>query len=248
MTCAVIMQPTYLPWIGYFDLIDQSDVFVFLDNVQFNKRSWQQRNRIRTAKGLEWLTVPVYTKGRRHQLISEVQIVLGSSFPEDHVKAVKFNYAKASYFESYFSEFQAILLSSGSSLSELNQKLIRWLAEKFGLETRFETSSSLKVNGRRSELLANICEAVGATTYLSPVGSADYLLEEQEQFSKRGISVFLQGYAHPKYRQVFSPFMPFACALDLLLNEGPKSIEIIRSGRKKRLSLEEYSESVQKEV
>lgn len=239
---AVIMQPTYLPWLGYFDLIDQSDVFVFLDDVQFSKQSWHQRNRIRTPKGLEWLTVPVRREGRLHLLIREVKIVQGTYFPRGHIRGIEFNYKGAPYFDTYFPKLREILTKSGSQLCELSIRLIRWLASEIGIVGRFEISSALGAQGRRSELMVDICMRVGAEMCLSPTGSATYLAEEHEIPRRNDIEISFQNYDHPKYRQVFEPFIPYASVIDLLFNEGDKSLGIIRSGRKDSLTLQDILE------
>ncbi|MCI5156948.1 MAG: hypothetical protein D3906_00645 [Candidatus Electrothrix sp. AUS1_2] len=227
----VCMQPTYLPWIGYFDLIDQSDHFIFLDNVQFTKRSWQQRNRIVTAKGLEWLTVPVKVKGRLKQLISHVAIDNDAFFYRKHLRAIELNYRKTPFFDIYFPQLESIL-SSCPLLCELNTILIRWTAEQLGIQGRFYTSSTLDVTGKRSELLVNLCNVLGGNVYLSPQGSAEYLLEDKQLFDQNKINIMLHNYEHPSYRQIHEPFTPYATALDLLFNEGGNSLAIIRSGRK----------------
>lgn len=239
---AVIAQPTYLPWLGYFDLIDQSDVFVFLDTVQFSKQSWQQRNRIRTAKGLEWLTVPVRRKGRTHRLIREIEIGQSPSFPRHHIRAIELSYSQAPYFKSYFPKLQEILTEREALLYQLNMRLIRWLACELGIEANFELSSTLGCEGKRSELLVEICKQVDASVYLSPLGSASYLTEEYALFQRNGIEILFHNYDHPAYPQVYKPFIPYASVLDLLFNEGKKSLEVIRSGRKELLTLQELLE------
>lgn len=240
-----IMQPTYLPWVGYFDLIDTADLFVFLDNVQFAKRSWQQRNRLKTPKGLEWLTVPVTVAGSYHQTIVEAKIA-EADFGKKHLRTIELNYKRARYFERYFPALTEIYESFGaaeSSLAALNQRLIVWLCESLGIAERFVSASALGIEGTKSGLLAEICRAVKADEYLSVMGSFDYLsqAEEYAEFSSRDISVFFHNYEHPEYSQLYSPFAPFASAIDILFNEGEQAIEIIRSGRKQLLSYDEVT-------
>ena len=231
------MQPTYLPWLGYFDLIDQSDALIFLDNVQFEKQSWQQRNRIRTSKGLETLTIPSLTKGKSHQLINEVRINYSSNFAKRHLRSLEMNYHRATYLENYFPEFQKIMTSGMTSLFELNISLIQWLSSVIGIQAHFMRSSKLEGEGKRSSLLVDLCKKVGMKHYLSTNGAKDYLISEYSTFSDAGIDVWLHNYEHPEYRQVYSPFMPYASVIDLLFNEGERSLEIIRSGRRKSLRL-----------
>src|SRR3989338_7823187 len=126
MKTAVIMQPTYLPWLGYFDLMDQADVFVLLDSVQFDKRSWQQRNRIKSPRGELMLTVPVTTKGRFDQRIYDVKVDPASQFVKDHIAAIKFNYAKAKYFQEYIGPVGDMLSKKREYLCEITVDIISW--------------------------------------------------------------------------------------------------------------------------
>ena len=235
-----ICQPTYLPWLGYFDLMDQVDTFVFLDSVQFEKQSWQQRNRIKTPTGLQWLTVPVIFRGRLGQSIREVE-VRDPSFSAKHLRAIELNYRRAPHFDELFPALSEILKREGAGawLADLTLRLIEWQAGLFGIPTQKVRSSSLPAQGKRSELLATICRSLGATAYLSPIGSAEYLLEEMSCLTSVGIEVRFQHYSHPEYRQLFPPFVPYACALDLLMNEGKRALEIVRSGRRPPFTAEE---------
>jgi WbqC-like protein family len=232
----VINQPTYLPWIGYFDLIDQADRFILLDCVQFEKRSWQQRNRIKLRGGLQWLTVPAKTQGRLTQLIREVEIS-DPKFWSDHTRAIELAYRRTPYFERYFPPLTRLLEANGGALLlDLNFALIQWICAELQIRTPILTASSLGQSGKRTELLANLCASQGATEYLSPAGSAAYLVAEEETMRQRGTQIVFHHYEHPVYRQNFPPFEPFASVIDLLFNEGPRSYEILRSGRKECLS------------
>ncbi len=226
-----IMQPTWLPWLGYFDLIDQADRFVFLDTVQFEKQTWQQRNRLKSSGGLGWITVPVFIKGQFGQSIADVQIDR-RKFPSKHLRTIRQNYSRAVYFNEYIDEFSD-LLEEGDwhSLCELNIAVIDWLCEKFGIETELLRASQMKANGKRSERLVSILNEFGSNDYLSPMGSLEYLQEDRELFEKSRVSISFQNYVHPEYQQLYPPFLAGASALDLLFNEGLNSLQIIRSGR-----------------
>src|SRR5580704_13507949 len=179
MTTCAIMQPTYLPWVGYLDLIDRVDVFVFLDNVQFARRSWQQRNQLRGAHGLEWISVPVLKAGRRDQRLCEVEIQV-DDFPNNHIATIERLYQRSAHFGAHWPGLRSIIAKAPecANLNTLNQDIIRYLCTAFGIERRIEVATKLGVDGRRSELLASLCRAVLADRYLSPPGSVAYLLED----------------------------------------------------------------------
>lgn len=224
-----IMQPTYLPWVGYFDMIDQSDCFVFLDSVQFSKRSWQQRNRLKGPTGPVWCSVSVHSKGQREQPISGVAIDHGQDSLAKHARTVRHSYGKAKFF-SLAADFFEILESEPVFLADLNIEIVRMMCRHFGIQTKFVRSSTLSSKGVKGELLANLCVELGATRYLSALGSKDYL-EEDNPFPTRGIDLVYHDFAQPMYPQLYGEFESHLSALDLLLNEGPGSQNIMRAGR-----------------
>lgn len=225
------MQPTYLPWIGYFDLMEQGDVFVFLDSVQLNRRSWQQRNRVKGPSGEQMLTVPVLSKGLRDQKISETRIDPASDFARKHLAAVRANYARAPYFSAVFPGLESALTAGYEALADLNIALIVWLAERLGIRRKMLRSSALEAAGAKTDLLVSVCGAVKADRYLSARSSMEYI--EPERFSERGIGLAYHAYEHPVYPQLHGEFLPYLSALDLLFNaDGPRALEIMRSGRR----------------
>ena len=234
-----IMQPTFLPWLGYFDLIDRIDLMVFLDSVQFERQSWQQRNRLKIGGELQWLTVPVLRSGHAGDTIREMQIDLTRGFPQKLLRTIEQHYHRAPYFAQHFPQMKETLESGECSLSALNRKLIQWLVGALGLRAEFRLSSEMQATGRRSALLVGICQELGVKKYLSPFGSASYILEDREEFERAEISVAFQHYEHPDYSQLSLPFLPYASTLDLLFNEGDASIEILRSGQRPHYSLDE---------
>lgn len=229
----VISQPAFLPWLGWFDLADQAGIMVVLDDVQFEKRSWQQRNRIRTGNGLDYLTVPVKTSGRYLQKIAECELS-DQTFVQKVLGALRANYAKAPFFSGLIEDFSARLRAAAETgrLVELNCALIAWIAERLQVATPMVRASTLGAGGARGEHLAAICERVGANRYLSTAGAEDYLAEDREAFDRRGIQVLIHVYEHPQYAQRFEPFMPYASALDAVFNAGPAAGELMRSGRR----------------
>jgi UDP-2,4-diacetamido-2,4,6-trideoxy-beta-L-altropyranose hydrolase len=243
-----ISQPTYLPWLGYFDLIDQVDLFVLLDDVQFTKQSWQNRNRIKTPTGLQWLTVPVKYHGRFGQLIKDVEI-RNVEFWRNQCRTLEVNYSRAPFFRRYFEELRSLFACfEGTLLVDLNIRCLKWFMRVLEIRTPVVTSSDLRQPGKRTELLANICSSVGASQYVSPLGSAVYLLQEGDVLLARDVEVVFQHYEHPQYQQLFAPFCPYASALDLIFNEGERAGEILRSGRRVPFSQGDLTGQLQAEV
>lgn len=228
---AVIMQPTYLPWMGYFDLMDQSDVFVFLDTVQFEKQAWQQRNRIKVAGDQsKWLTIPVVQN--LGQKISEVKIDTANPWRRKHWGTIEQYYKRAPYWKAYSGDLAQIYARDWEYLVDLNIAIISFLKHSFGIKTQLLRTSQMSIEGSKVRLLTNICQYLKADTYISPVRAAEYI-EEDNIFAVQGIALRYHQYDHPVYAQLFSGFLSYMSAVDLLFNEGPKSLEIIRSGRLK---------------
>lgn len=229
MTVAAIMQPTYLPWLGYFAMLDRADIFVFLDDVQFERRSWQQRNRLKGPNGPHYVTVPIRKKGRRDQLFRDAEIDHETDPMTKHARAIKSDYGKSPHFSRYAGPLFDILGRRHALLGKLNIEIIDWLADSLGIECRKLHASELGCAGNKAELLATICDRIDADTYLSAVGSKDYI-EDSEAFSRRGIKVRYNDFDHPSYPQLHGPFVPHLSAIDLLFNVGPDGLDIIRSG------------------
>jgi hypothetical protein len=225
------MQPTYLPWMGYFDLMDTANVFVLLDTVQFEKQSWQQRNRIKAAENeSKWLTVPVHQ--HLGQKISEVKIEMSDPWRRKHWGTLEQYYNRAAYWKRYNEGLSKIYSQPWESLLDLNLALIRFFKDQLGIASELIKASQIPVSGEKVGLLTNICHYVKADTYISPARSADYI-EEDNIFESEKIALRYHQYEHPVYTQLFGGFLSHMSVADLLLNEGPASLEIIRSGRGK---------------
>ena len=242
-TC-IIMQPTFLPWLGWFDIVDQGDVMVILDDVAFSKQSWQQRNRIRTPKGLDFLIVPVKSSGRLGQKITDCELA-NQHFVFKMIASLQANYAKAPWFAGAIDEITVIMENAVTTnrLVELNCALIEWIAARLGVSTPMVRASTLRVGGQRGEHVAAICESLDAKHYLSPPGAEDYSIEDKAAFDNRGISVWVHEFEHPEYIQRYNPFLPYGCSLDLVFNVGPDSPTVMRSGRRAARALGENSTS-----
>lgn len=217
---------------------------VILDDVAFSKQSWQQRNRIRTRNGLEFLSVPVKTSGRLGQRIMDCELA-GQLFVEKMLKTLRANYAKAPFFESAIDELATTMKTAAGTgrLVELNCALISWMVGRLEVTTPMVRASTLGVGGQRGEHVAAICECVSADRYLSPEGAENYLVEDKVAFDRRGISVWIHVYEHPQYVQRFAPFLPYASALDLIFNVGPAAAEVMRSGRRPARTVRENLQS-----
>ena len=212
-----IMQPTYIPWIGYFALMESVDVFIILDSVQFSKRSWQQRNQIKTESGAKWLTVPVISKGKKDQLIADVKIDYSSKFPESHINMIKQNYKDSLFFYKYSDDLFNIIGKEYRNLSQLSIELILLIKSILDIKTEIKYSSDFATKGKKDTLLAELCEQVGATEYISPPGSKVYL-DDSNSFVKRNISVKYFNYEHIIYSQLHGEFIQYMSIVDLLFN------------------------------
>lgn len=224
-----IHQPNYLPWLGYFYKIAWSEVFVFLDNVQYSKNSIINRNKIKTPQGAAWLTVGVLTKGRLGQVIKEVDINNDTSWYRTHEKSISQNYSKAPYFRNYQELFEDVYRRRWEKLIHLNEALIKLNCDLLGIKaTKFLRASELNVSGQSTELLISICKAIGADTYLSGFGGKKYM--DDKAFEEAGISLSYYDFEHPTYNQLWGEFIPNLSIIDLLFNEGEKSLEILLKG------------------
>ncbi len=214
-----IHQPQFLPWLGYLDKINRADLFVALDSVQFKKNEWQNRNRIRTARGWQWVTVPVlHDFGQR---IKDVRINQTTDWRAKHLKAMEMHYAHAAHREPVMAGLRAIYRQPWDRLSDLNLAVLRWLLDEFGIKTPVRLSSDMQLPEEPTERLIGICRAVGATSYLAGVGARDYM--DFKKFEQAGIPVDVQEFRHPVYRQCYEPFVPCLSAIDLLLTCGGQS-------------------------
>lgn len=240
-----IAQPTFLPWVGWFDLADQVEELILLDDVAFSKQSWQQRNRIRTRDGLDFLSVPVKTSGRFGQRILVCELA-GQLFVEKMLRSIRSNYAKAPFFADAIDELATTMEAAVATnrLVELNCALIAWMAGRLGVTTPMRRASTLDAAGERGEHVAAICECVGAKRYLSPAGAEAYLVEDKDAFDRRGISVWIHVFEHPEYTQQFAPFVPYASVLDLIFNTGPAAPEVMRSGRRPSRPIADLSQAL----
>lgn len=220
-----VIQPSFIPWRGYFDFIHEVDVFVFLDDVQYTVRDWRNRNRIRTVDGpSSWLTIPV--KGGRNQLIKDVMVDTEQDWRRKHLNTLRHNYARTPYFDEYFPGVEAVYDEPIQSLSELDIRLTEAISGWLGIETLFRVSSDLEVPGDKGARLRNLVKALGGDRYLSGPSAAEYL--DPRAWEAQGIQLDFKDYGgYPQYEQIAEPFDPQVSILDLLFMTGPSAPEYI---------------------
>lgn len=219
LRAAAIMQPTYLPYLGYFQLMAASYVFVFLDDVQFARRSWQSRNRILTAQGELMLTVPV-KKHDRDTPIHLIEIDDSQPWRDKHLAAIRHAYGKRPFFEAGWAFLsQQLARERDGKLADLTCGMAQAAAQRLDIQPRFVRASTLDAGGARSEHLLNLCRAVEADEYVSPMGSADYMGEDGV-FQEAGFPARFQPFRLQEYSQGSQPFTPYMGFVDALMNVG----------------------------
>jgi hypothetical protein len=228
MRTLVISQPTYLPWLGYFRIMKEADVYVILDNVQFEPRSWQCRNRIKPPGKPLWLSVPTRHEGLQSR-ICDVEIDNSKPWRRQHWKAIATAYRRAPYFECHSSFFGSVYERSWLKIVSLNIHIIQYLASQLGLRTAFVQASKLGLEGKRTNLLLEICKMFGADRYVSSIGARDYMRADgaKEIFEEAGIKIEFLKFNHLPYHQLFGDFVPELSFIDCLFNCGPESSRIV---------------------
>jgi hypothetical protein len=225
-----IMQPAYLPWLGYFDRIARSDLHIVLDHVNLDansKTKFANRNKVRTPDGWGWLTVPLQTKGRHGELfLDQAEIAADSPWRQKHLGALVGNYTRARHFADHREFFTGVYGREWNRLIDLTTVTTEYLHRAFGLACPTVRSSTMGVGGEKDALILNLCRAAGATTYLSGPFGRDYL--DPAAFAAAGIELAFHDYTHPQYAQAFPGFEPFMSAVDLLFNHGAASLGLLR--------------------
>jgi hypothetical protein len=221
-TC-VILQPSYIPWRGFFDLAHRSDVFVFYDDVQYDKHGWRNRNRVKTSQGTQWLTIPVLSSGNVEEglLVKDARIA-SRNFTKKHLATLRQCYAKAPFFTETWSKVEPLFTARTDFLCDLTIPSAVALARLLGIErTRFVRSSELGVGGGKTERLVNIVRHLGCDRYLSGPAARDYL--DVEQFRQASIELEYIVYDYPEYPQLYPPYDPQVTVLDLLFMQGSRA-------------------------
>lgn len=217
----VVLQSNYIPWKGYFDLVHDADEFIFYDDVQFTKNDWRNRNKVKTPRGAEWMTIPV--KGGGGQLIYQVAIS-DATWQQKHFKTLHNQYGKSPYFSRYTEFLEEIYVRRNwTNLSELNQYLIRSIAhDLLGIGTKFRDSREFSLTGNKQDRLLELLTATGATRYVSGPSAKDYI--DPACFAAKGIDLVWKDYSgYPEYPQRHPPFEHGVTIFDLLFNVGPQA-------------------------
>jgi len=228
MKRCVILQPSYIPWRGYFHQIQKADVFVFYDDVQYDKHGWRNRNQIATPKGLKWLTIPVLSKGNvlEHTPINLIHIDNSQPWPRKHWETLRQNYARAPFFKRYAPLIESFYAQRHELLADFTITTTVALAKELGLEnTEFLRSSALGISGTKTDRLLEILTRLNATHYISGPSAKEYL--ETEKLERAGISLEWMRYDYPPYEQLTVPFEGKVSMLDLLFMKGPAAGEWI---------------------
>lgn len=224
----VILQPSYIPWRGYFGQIRRADLFIFYDDVQYDKHGWRNRNQIKTEQGKQWLTIPVHSKGVTEGVpIKDVRIDWSKPWAKNHWKALTLAYSRAPYLRAYLPLLESFYARGDECLADFTIETTILLSRELGLaSTRFLRSSELPgIHGVKTDRLLQILKQVGAKHYISGPAARDYL--EREKFDEAGITLEYMEYNYPEYPQLYPPFDPYVTILDLLFMTGKDAINYL---------------------
>lgn len=231
------LQSGYLPWLGYFEQIARCDLFVIYDDLQYTRKDWRNRNRIKTPQGAMWLSVPVHAQTGRKLGIDHIRIVPNQNWAGTHWRALRTNYARAPYFDSYTSYLQLLYRRPWKFLAELNREVLQFLLDRLGIRTPVLYSSEHHLeqefcrwqpNPDATDRIVFLCRHFGAEHFLEGSAGRNYI--DRNRIEQTGVRLHYQDYVHPRYRQLFGEFIPYLSIVDLLFNEGERSLEILRSG------------------
>jgi len=228
-----IIQSSYMPWRGYFDFIDDVDLFIFYDDVKYTHRTWRNRNLIKTSNGLLWLSVPVIHG--RDTLIQHAAIDYSSRWVDKHIRSLSLAYQKAPFFKAYADELFEILTRRLETISALNITICKWVLEKLSIRTALRMSSEFGVSGDKFERPLGILKRVGATSYLAGPTARPYT--DPARFQEAGIQLEFKSYEYLDYPQLFGEFRANVTVMDLLFNCGEESMSFLKSVRPNEITV-----------
>jgi hypothetical protein len=227
MNC-VILQPSYIPWRGYFHQVWKADCFIFYDDVQYDSRGWRNRNRIKTPHGLKWLTIPVHHKGcqTEHRLIRDIRISSDTPWPLKHWRTLEQCYSKAPFFHHYAPLFQELYCTPWELLCDFTIEMTIALARELGMSrTQFLRASELEAQGTKTDRLVKLLTRVNATNYISGPSAREYL--DEGKLLDAGITVEYMTYSYRQYQQLYPPYDAQVSIIDLLFMKGPDALDYI---------------------
>ena len=226
-------QPVYLPWLGLFHKIYLADVFCYFDIVQYQKKDFNNRNQIKTPNGAKWLSVPVESKNHLKKNVGDIKIIPGN-WIRKHLKSIELVYKKSEFYKNYKEEFENIYKQEEiETLSQLNLKILMFLLRKLKIEKKIIMASEYNFKGTKSDLVLDMCVSLKATKYIFGSQGINYV--DQNKFKEKNVEIFFQDFKHPKYKQLNGNFLPYMSVIDLLFNEGEKSLEKILQNNIKKI-------------
>jgi hypothetical protein len=220
-------QSSYLPWLGFFHKIYLSETFVFFNSVQYSKKDFSSRNLIKTSGGTQWLTIPTITRGLYTQKIYDVRIE-NNYWQKKHFKSILNAYNNSKFFDYYSEKLSNLYNKKYKFLVDANLDFTKFFFDSLGINTKTLNSTDFNWQGTKNELIVNMCKELDASDYIFGELGNSYV--NKELFESNGIRVHFQKYNHPAYSQLHGTFIPRLSVLDLLLNEGPGSLDIILAG------------------
>lgn len=228
MKKVAILQSNYIPWKGYFDLINSVDEFILFDDMQYTRRDWRNRNKIKTANGLIWLTIPVQVKGKYYQKIKDTEIS-DVDWQEDHWKSITCNYNRSKYFQDYKDIFESLYLNyQEKHLSQINYQFIVNICKILGISTKISWSMDYTITEGKTERLVSLCKQAEATEYISGPAAKEYI--DDDLFKQENIKLSYVDYSgYPEYHQLFPPFEHGVSVVDLIFNEGKNAKKHMKS-------------------
>ena len=226
-------QPLYLPYLGHFEKISQSDVFVYMDTLSYSKWNWISRNKIRVGygEGWIWLAVPVLTNGHHNQKINEVKIDNSQKWKKKHLKSIEMSYSKAPYYKKYIEFFKEVYSKEWVYVSDLNECFLRFFIKELGIQVKFIKASELEfdLDGVKSNRVLDLCKKMKCDVFI--FGKDGKIYADVEDFNKSNIKTVFQNYEHPEYSQIHGEFIPYMSIIDLLFNCGDNSLKILKNNQ-----------------
>ena len=221
-------QPVYMPWLGLFHKIAISDTFVWFDDVQYQAKEWDNRNKIKTSHGPLWISIPVKRKNHFDIKLKNIEIDYSQNWQKKILKTIDLSYNKTKFYNKYKKFIEFFFSNNWKYLSEMNKYFILWVMKELRIKPKIIEMTKLKIDGKKSDLVLSMCKSVGCDVYV--FGKEGKTYAEVEKFNKNKIKVFFQDYNHPSYSQLWGSFKSHMSILDLLLNCGDESYDILMSG------------------